>query len=97
MWKGYGANTETMNKQRILTNINSQAAAQHYLFVQEVETTKDLYFDKDMTAEDVCKAMGIGKWYNDRIQRDFYQRLGPKGKGHGGKRRGSGNKKGVRS
>lgn len=79
-------------KRRIVTNIRTVADAQEYLFEQNEQEVRRLYFDLDMTAKQVCETLGVP--YSQRIQKDFYAKLGPKGKGWGGKRRGSGNKKG---
>ena len=85
-----------MKKARILTNILTFDAAVDYLFDQEEKTTKRLYLEKDMTAREVCKVMGLEKFYNPNMQKYFFRRLGAKGKAWGGARPGSGNKPGVK-
>jgi hypothetical protein len=86
-------------KQRIVTNIKSKGDAWDYLFTQEVATVRRLFFEKGMTAREVCKVMGVGQFYEEdpnSFNKAFHRKLGPKGAGHGGARPNSGNKKGVR-
>ena len=84
-----------MGKTRILTNILTFDDALTYLFKEQEKTTKRLYLKQDMTAREVCKVMGLEKFYNSNMQKHFFRQLGRKGKGWGGSRPGSGNKPGV--
>jgi hypothetical protein len=46
-----------------------------------------LYHELDLTARDICYIYGID--YYPGINKLFYKVFGPKGKGHGGSRRGA--------
>lgn len=54
---------------------------------------KELHITQDLTAREVAKRLGIP--YSTRLNKALNYHLGNKGYGWGGKRKGSGNKKGV--
>jgi len=69
----------------------SEAAA---LIEANLPLFKDLYLTRDMTARKVAENQNIE--YDNNFQKALLRYVGSKGAGHGGKRPGSGNKKGVR-
>jgi len=84
-------------KERILTNIHSREDAREWIS-ENLAAVRALYIDKDLTARETMRIVGLGRWYEDH-PRYFGRYLNhhlPKGKQHGGKRRGAGNKKGIR-
>jgi hypothetical protein len=58
---------------------------------QTMQAIKNLYLVHDMTAREICDLYGCE--CTPEIQRVFFTLFGAKGKGHGGSRRGSGQKK----
>ena len=64
-------------------------------FIRNNSTTlKDLYFIKNLTARKVAENQNI--FFDSRFARLLTEELGKKGMGLGGKRQGSGNKKGIK-
>lgn len=54
---------------------------------------KKLYIDEDLTARIVASRVNVE--YSNNFQKGLLRVIGPKGKGLGGSRQGSGNKKGI--
>ena len=75
-----------------LKKLNTYAEAVQFVTDNQA-TIKQEYLQKDKTARVVADLFGIH--YNNNFQKALYRVIGPKGKGHGGLRRGSGNKKGI--
>lgn len=64
-------------------------------FVKDNKNTiKKYYIKKDLTARKVAERLNVK--YDNNFQKALFRGIGKKGKGHGGAREGSGNKKGVR-
>jgi hypothetical protein len=55
---------------------------------------RKLYIDNDLTAKEVSATYNCE--YSDFWNKELYRVIGSKGKGHGGVRKNSGNKKGVK-
>lgn len=56
-----------------------------------IQTIRPLYLDADMTAAQIAEKFGIH--YDNNFQKGLFRELGPKGKGLGGARVKSGNRK----
>ena len=60
---------------------------------KKIELLKKMYVFDDMTVREICDSFDVN--YEPKIQKLFYKVFGAKGKGHGGSRKNSGNKKGI--
>jgi|GEM_PF-3537727 uncharacterized protein YeeX (DUF496 family) len=60
---------------------------------KKIALLKNMYIFQDMTVREICTHFEVD--YEPRIQKLFYKVFGAKGKGHGGQRKNSGNKKGI--
>lgn len=61
---------------------------------KNLQLYKHLYLERDMTARKVAENQNIK--FDNNFQKALLRAVGSKGKGLGGRRLGSGNKKGVR-
>ena len=77
---------------KLLKKFYSQSEATDWV-EKNKRTVCPLYKRDDMTAETVCKTQGVQ--FSVWMAKAFFNVCGSKGKGHGGKRPGSGNEKGV--
>jgi len=80
-------------KMKVRKKINGSASIEKYILEREA-TFFELYMKKDLTARKVAENQNIA--YNNNFQKALLRVFGTKGKGLGGSRQGSGNKKGIK-
>jgi len=77
---------------KLIKTFRSQAEATDWVR-QNKKIVCPLYKRDDMTVETVCRTQGVE--FSSYTTKAFYNVCGPKGKGWGGKRPGSGNDPGI--
>jgi hypothetical protein len=78
----------TKNLKKVLTRQEVKE-----LITDNEKAIRKLYIDNDLTAKEIANM--YKSEYSDYWNKELYRQLGTKNKGHGGKRTGSGNKKGF--